>query len=70
MSETPQDVLLITVTEAGRRLGIGRSSAYRLVQAGELAVVDMAGAGSRRAKLRVPADQLLPLIERRMLSAA
>ena len=38
------DVLLLTVTEAARRLGIGRSLTYRFVQTGELRSVKVAGA--------------------------
>lgn len=36
--------LLVDVKEAARRLGIGRSLAYRLLQRGELCSVKVAGA--------------------------
>lgn len=39
---------LVTIEEAGRRMGVGRSRAYRLARAGELPVVEVAGV------LRVP----------------
>lgn len=38
--------LLITVTDAGRRLGLGRSATYALVQRGE--IKSMKVGGSRR----------------------
>lgn len=38
------DVLLLKVEEAAKRLGIGRSLAYRFIQTGELASVKIAGA--------------------------
>jgi excisionase family DNA binding protein len=36
MAETVNERLLLTVEEAARRLGIGRSLAWRLVRSGEL----------------------------------
>lgn len=64
-----KNVQLYTVAEAGRRLGVSRSSAYRLVAAGEFKVVDVAATGSK-PKLRVRHDDLEALIERRTLVAA
>lgn len=62
-------IQLLTVVEAGRRLRVSRSSAYRLVHDGELQVVDIARKGSK-PKLRVRCDHLEALIERRTLAAA
>lgn len=62
-------IQLYTVVEAGRRLSVSRSSAYRLVRDGELPVVDVAATGSK-PKLRVRDDHLAELIERRTLVAA
>lgn len=36
MAETTNERLLLTVEEAAQRLGIGRTLAWRLVQAGQL----------------------------------
>lgn len=63
------NIQLYTVAEAGRRLRVSRSSAYRLVRDGELQVVDIARKGSP-PKLRVRCDHLEALIERRTLVAA
>lgn len=63
------DIQLYTVADAGRRLRVSRSSAYRLVHDGELPVVDIARKGSK-PKLRVRGDHLAELIERRTLVAA
>jgi excisionase family DNA binding protein len=64
------EIELVTIEEAGRRLGVSRSSAYRLMRDGELPVVDMARKGSSRPKLRVRVDRLIELVERRTLTAA
>jgi len=36
--------LLVTVKEAGRRLGLGRSAAYALIQRGDLPSIKIGGA--------------------------
>lgn len=61
---------LLTVEAAAKKLGISRPTAYRMVAAKELPVVDVARQGSRRPKLRVPADAVRELIEQRTLAAA
>ncbi len=38
------DRLLLTVVEAASRLGLGRSLTYRLIQAGDLPSIKVAGA--------------------------
>lgn len=46
----------LTVEEAGRLLGISRSSAYRAVERGELPAIRLAG------RLHVPTPRLLALL--------
>jgi len=50
--------LLITVAEAGRMLGVGRTTAYELVRAGELDVVHIGRAA------RVPVESVHAYVER------
>lgn len=64
------EIQLITVPEAARRLGVSRATAYRLVAAGELQVVDLSRKGALRPMLRVRTDHLMELIQRRTLNAA
>lgn len=58
VADPPQDVrgrspvLLLTILEAARMLGIGRSKAYELIAAGELEVVRIG------RTVRVPVDAL------------
>lgn len=61
---------LITVAQAAKKIGISRPTAYRMVAAKELPVVDVAREGSRRPKLRVPVAAIRDLIEQRALDAA
>lgn len=56
------DVLLVSITDAARRLGIGRSTAYDLVSAGELQVIYI------RRCARVPVSALEEFVERRRTS--
>jgi excisionase family DNA binding protein len=39
-----EDVLLIRIDEAARRLGLGRSMTYRFIQSGELPSIKIGGA--------------------------
>ena len=50
--------LLVTVADAGRMLGVGRTTAYELVRAGELDVVHIGRAA------RVPVDSVHAYVER------
>lgn len=52
------DPLLLRVEEAAKRLGIGRSLAYRFIQTGELASVKISGAR------RVIVSDLLDFVQR------
>jgi excisionase family DNA binding protein len=54
--------MLLTVKDAGERLGIGRNSVYALVNSGELRVVNVAPAG-RRPRLRIRLDDLQAFID-------
>lgn len=54
--------ILLTVPEAARRLSIGRSTAYRLIEDGTLPVVHIGRA------VRVPADALSEYVARLMAS--
>ena len=49
---------LLTVPEAAARLGVGRSSVYRLIDSGELEVVHVG------RSVRVPAGAITDLVER------
>ncbi|MBK5219815.1 MAG: helix-turn-helix domain-containing protein [Thermoleophilia bacterium] len=40
---TTQTIEMLSVTEAGRRLGVKRARAYQLAKAGDLPVVEVAG---------------------------
>ena len=42
---------LITLTEAGKRLGYSRTTIWRLVKAGTLPVVNPTGSGNNRVRL-------------------
>lgn len=59
------EVVLLTPREAGERLGCSLNHVRRLVARGELRAVDIAGAASTRAKLRVRSDDLARYIDRR-----
>ena len=54
----PDEVLLLTPREAADRLGCSVNHVRRLISRGELRAIDIAGAGSRRTKLRVRNDDL------------
>jgi excisionase family DNA binding protein len=55
--ETEKSLLAISVPEAGRRLGIGRSAAYAAAANGELPVIRIGGL------LRVPLAALAQKLE-------
>jgi len=59
-SRPPIDVdrLLVKIADAGRMLGIGRTSAYELVRAGELEVVHI------RRSARVPVASVHAYVDR------
>ena len=63
------EVVLLTVTAAARRMGISRSSAYRLVEDGDLPVVDVARKGTKRPKLRVDVREIARFVDSRRLEA-
>jgi excisionase family DNA binding protein len=58
-------VVLLTPGQAGERLGCSLSHVRRLISRGELRAIDVAGAGSRRTKLRVRSDDLAWYIDSR-----
>lgn len=60
MMDTTTERLLLTVEEAARRLGIGRSLAWRLVRDGELPSVRLG------RLVRVPERALEDWLKRRM----
>lgn len=58
---------LMTVVEFGRRIGKSRTAAYRIVVAGDIAVVNV---GSRqRPQLRISETDLRAYIEARRIQA-
>lgn len=59
MAEATDERLLLTVEEAARRLGIGRSLAWRLVRSGELPSVRLG------RLVRVPERKLQVWLDRR-----
>jgi excisionase family DNA binding protein len=52
-----QDSLLLRIPEAARRLGLGRSTVYEMIQAGDLPVVRIGKA------VRIPASRLEAWVE-------
>ena len=60
MAETTNEQLLLTVEEAARRLGIGRTLAWQLVRDGQLPSVRL------RRLVRVPARALEDWLKRRI----
>jgi excisionase family DNA binding protein len=58
-------VLLHPVAETAKRLGCSEMHVYRLIAAGELAVVDIASPTSTRSKTRIRDDDLADYIDRR-----
>jgi excisionase family DNA binding protein len=63
-------VQLLTVPEAGARIGASENHVYRLIAAGELRVVDIAQPGSVRSKTRVRSDDLAAFIDQKTRQAA
>jgi excisionase family DNA binding protein len=63
MAEGTTERLLLTVEEAARRLGIGRSLAWRLVRSGELPSVRLG------RLVRVPERKLQAWLDRRCRDA-
>ena len=57
------DLLTIPITAA--RLGCSDMHVYRLIAAGQLRAVDIAGPGARRSKTRIRTDDLAAYIESR-----
>jgi excisionase family DNA binding protein len=58
MQATQEGALLITIPEAGARLGVGRSTVYELIQAGEIETVHIGRA------VRVPMASLRRYVDR------
>ena len=58
-------VLLLTLRQVGEQLRCSVSHVRRLIGRGELRVVDLAGAGSTRTKLRVRSDDLAQFVANR-----
>ena len=54
----PDERMLLTVVEAARRLGIGRSSMYRLLDAGEVRSIHVGRSH------RIPVDALSEFVNR------
>lgn len=54
---------LLTVPETGQRLGVHKQSVYRLIWAGQLAVVNV-GNGKRRPRLRIKESSIEDYIRR------
>lgn len=50
-SKEEEKARLITLTEAGKRLGYSRTTIWRLVKAGTLPVVNPTGTGNNRVRL-------------------
>jgi excisionase family DNA binding protein len=63
--QEPQDVTLYSVTEAAKRMGCSDMHVYRLIAAGELAIIDIATPGAGRTKTRIRSDDLAGYIERK-----
>lgn len=61
--QTGDEQLLLRIPEAAARLGLGRSTIYELIQAGDLPAVKI-----RRA-VRVPASRLAAWVERQTQEA-
>lgn len=53
-----RDTLLVTIDEAARRLGLGRSSVYELMKSRQLEVVKIGRA------TRIPTDSVSGLVQR------
>jgi excisionase family DNA binding protein len=58
---------VLTVEEAGDRLGVGKRTIYRLIANGDLRVVNVAVRGTR---MRVREDDLAAFIDNRTVDAA
>jgi excisionase family DNA binding protein len=61
---------LLTISAVAAELGCSDMHVYRLIERGELPVVDISQPGARRSKTRVRADQLTKYIEARTRSRA
>lgn len=66
MTTSPEAVFL-TVAEFGKRIGVGRATAYRLVPAGRVDVVDVAVKG--RPRLRISEQALIEFARRNQVRA-
>ena len=56
--------MLLTVVEAARRLGIGRSSLYRLLDAGQIRSIHVGRSH------RIPVDALVEFVNQQMAPSA
>lgn len=56
--------MLLSVREAGKRLGVSDWAVRRMIANGELRVVDV-GSGAQRARLRIRLDDLQAFIDAR-----
>jgi excisionase family DNA binding protein len=63
MAVGTDEQLLLRIPEAAARLGLGRSTVYELIQAGDLPVVRIGKA------VRIPAARLMAFVERQTLEA-
>lgn len=57
--------VLLTIPKAAEAIGVSRTHAYRLVADGELRVVDVGRAGSKKPKSRVPLAAIAEFIAAR-----
>jgi excisionase family DNA binding protein len=56
---------LFTIPGTAEYLGCSEMHVYRLIEAGELRIVDIAVPGSRRSKTRIRAEDLADFLDRR-----
>jgi len=57
--------LLLTIPEAGEKLGVSPNTVYKLIAGGDLRAVDMSSSNAKRSRTRVRADDLEAFIEAR-----
>ena len=69
LKAAPLPVTMPSVAEVAAYLGCSDMHVYRLITAGELATVNIAGPGAR-AKMRVPEESLAAFIGRRTAKVA
>lgn len=61
----PGQLELFTIPGTAEYLGCSEMHVYRLIESGELRIVDIAVPGSRRSKTRIRADDLADFLDRR-----